>query len=158
MAETSTGTREQLRQRLIQSQQAVLEVVGRMDEVAGQTQANPGWMGRDVLAHLASAEIGHCEVIRRLLAGQTTLIPNFNLDEFNNAEVEARRERTLTELIAEYQDNRKKTLALLDVVADSAWDIAGPHPGGFDTTVAGVFRVIAIHEKRHLRELQAILA
>ncbi len=158
MAETSTGTREQLRQRLIQSQQTVLAVVERMDEVAGQMQANQGWRGRDVLAHLASAEIGHCQVIRRLLAGQTTLIPGFNLDEFNNAEVEARRERTFSELIAEYQDNRHKTLDLLDAVADSDWDIAGPHPGGFDTTVAGVFRVIAIHEKRHLRELQAISA
>lgn len=158
MAESSMGTREQLRQRLIQSQQAVLEVVRRMDEAAGQAQANPGWIGRDVLAHLASAEIGHCQVIQRLLDGQPTLIPDFNLDAFNNAEVGARRGRTLSELIEEYQANRDNTLALLDTIADGDWGVAGPHPGGFDTTVEGVFRVITIHERRHLRELQAILA
>jgi hypothetical protein len=154
MAEASESPRAQLRQRLLQSQQAVLAVMEQLDEAAAGAPANPGWRRRDVLAHLASAESGHCQVIRRLLAGEPTLIPGFVLDEFNNAEVEARRWRSLPELIAEYQANRADTLALLDTIADDQWAIAGPHPGGFDTTVEGVFRVITIHEKRHLRELQ----
>lgn len=152
MAESNQ--RQQLRQRLLESQQAVLAVVEQMDEATGETQANPGWRRRDILAHLVSAEIGHCQVIRRLLAGQPTLIPGFVLDEFNNAEVEARRMQSLPELIAEYRANRAATLGLLDTIGEDQWAIPGPHPGGFDSTVEGVFRVIAIHEKRHLRELQ----
>lgn len=154
MAESSENPRQQLRQRLQQSHQAVLDVVERMDEASGEAQANPGWQRRDVLAHLASAEIGHCQVIQQLLDGQPTLIPGFVLDEFNHTEVETRRQRSLPELVAEYKANRAATLSLLDAIGDDQWGIAGPHPGGFDTTVEGVFRVITIHEKRHLRELQ----
>ena len=158
MAETGTPIREQLRQRLLQGQQAVLTLVAQMDEVASQSKVNPGWTGRDLLAHLASAELGHCQVIHHLLTGRSTLIPGFNLDAFNDAEVEARREQSLAELIVEYQANRAATLALLDTITDADWGIAGPHPGGFDTTVEGVFLVVTIHEKRHLRELQTVLA
>lgn len=154
MAEAGESPRTQLRQRLQQSHEAVLAVVAPMAAEEGEAPANPGWRRRDVLGHLVSAEIGHCQVIRRLLAGQPTLIPGFVLDEFNNAEVEARRWQSLPELIAEYQANRVATLALLDSIDENQWAIAGPHPGGFDSTVEGVFRVIAIHEKRHLRELQ----
>lgn len=154
MAETKASPREQLRQRLIDGRQAVLEVVSGLDEAAGRVQANPGWERRDIVAHLASAEIGHCQVIQRLLAGQPTLLPGFDLDEFNQAEVGSRRQRSLSELVAEYQANRAATLALLDTIAENEWAIAGPHPGGFDTTVEGVFRVISIHERHHLREMQ----
>lgn len=151
-------TRESLRQRLLQSQQAVLDQALAMDEAARRTPVNAGWSAQDLLAHLASAELGHCQVIRRLLAGESTLLPGFDLDAFNQAEVAARRAHTLPELITEYQANRAATLALLETVGDEDWAKAGPHPGGFDTTVEGVFRVITIHEKRHLREWQAALA
>ena len=150
-------THEQLRQRLLQSQQAVLEVVAPMDAERGRILVNPGWTAQDLLAHLAAAELGHCAVVQRLLVGGDTVLPGFNLDTYNNAEVQARRHLGLEELLAEYKANRAATLAFLASIADHDRDKAGPHPRGFDTTVEGVFRVIAIHEKRHLRDLQVAL-
>ncbi|NUQ39018.1 MAG: DinB family protein [Caldilineales bacterium] len=147
---------EPLRQRLLAGEQALLAAVaGLEDEMAATTSANPGWAIKDVLAHLASAELGHCAVIRRLLAGESTHLPGFDLDAFNEAEVAARRRLSLAEVLAEYQANRAVTLALLTTIGPEDWDKAGPHPGGFETTVEGVFRVIALHEKRHLREMKA---
>ena len=145
---------EQLRQRLLQSQQTVLQAVAHMDAERIRVLVNPGWTAQDLLAHLAAAELGHCAVVHRLLVGEDTAIPGFNLDTFNNAEVQARRHLGLDELVAEYNANRAATLDLLASIGDDDWDKAGPHPGGFDTTVESVFRVITIHEKRHLRELQ----
>ncbi len=158
MTETPRSeVREQLRQRLLQSQQAVLEVAARLEAGIGGVKVNPHWTAQDLLAHLAAAELGHCEVVRRLRAGQDTTIAGFDLDAYNNAEVEARRHHTLGDLVSEYKANRAATLELLDTIDEGDWDKAGPHPGGFDTTVEGVFRVITIHEKRHLRELQVAL-
>lgn len=148
---------EQLRQRLLQSQQAVLETVAHLDAERGRALVNPGWTAQDLLAHLAAAELGHCEVVRRLLVGESTTVPGFDLDTYNNAEVQTRRHVDLEGLVAEYKANRAATLELLASIGDDDWDKAGPHPGGFDTTVEGVFRVISIHEKRHLRELQVAL-
>jgi hypothetical protein len=102
--------------------------------------------------------LGHLRVICRLLAGEPTEQPGFDLDAHNQAEVATRQDRTLAALIAEYRANRMATLALLDTVSATAWDKGGFHPAGFAITVAGIFRLIVIHEKRHLRELQAALA
>ena len=113
---------------------------------------------RDVLAHLAGAELGHQQVIRALLAGAAPDTSGFDLDAFNAADVAARRNASLSELLDELAANRSSTLALLDAVGPDDWDRAGYHPGGFDTTVEGAFRIIAIHEKRHVKEIRAALA
>ncbi len=154
----SMNPSDKLRKRLISSHQAVLDLVESIDgPTALALRANEGWSGQDMLAHLAASELGHCEVIRLLLSDEPTLIPDFDLDTFNNAEVAKRSQMSWKEILAEYRANRMATLALLDTVPDSAWGKSGPHPGGFDTSVEGVFRVIAIHEKRHLKDLGGAL-
>ncbi|NOZ50700.1 MAG: DinB family protein [Chloroflexi bacterium] len=144
---------DKLRQRLIASHEAVLKIVNGWDEnTAAQPSTNPHWRNQDVLAHLAAAEIGHCQVIRRLLADDSLAMTGFDLDTFNDEQVALRVQRSLAEILTEYRQNRSATLALLDTVIDDDWEKGGRHPGGFDTTVTGVFRVIIIHEKRHLKE------
>jgi hypothetical protein len=151
--------RDKLRKRLISSHQAVMDLVLSIDgPTAMALRANEGWSGQDLMAHLAASELGHCEVIRRLLADEPTFIPDFDLGTFNNAEVEKRSTLSWEDILAEYQTNRMATLALLDKVPDADWGKSGPHPGGFDTSVEGVFRVIAIHEKRHLKDLGSALS
>jgi len=146
---------EPLRQRLIAGRVAVLAAIaGLSEEDAAAAGAHSGWTIKDTLAHLASAELGHCAVIRRLLAAESTHLPGFDLDAYNDAEVAARRGLSFAAIRAEYEANRSATLDLLARIDPDGWDKAGPHPGGFDTTVEGVFRVIAIHEKRHLREMR----
>jgi uncharacterized protein (TIGR03083 family) len=151
--------REKLRQRLNDSHRELLADV----EELGPTQAaapttNAGWTVRDVLAHLAGAELGHQQVIRTLLAGAALDTSDFDLDAINAADVAARRNASLSELLDELAANRSSTLALLDTIGSDDWDRAGYHPGGFDTTVEGVFRIIAIHEKRHVKDIRAALA
>jgi uncharacterized protein (TIGR03083 family) len=151
--------REKLRQRLNDSRGdllAAVEAIGQAEAAA--PTANAGWAVRDVLAHLAGAELGHQQVIRALLAGDAPDTSGFDLDAFNAADVAVRRDTSLSQLLDELAANRSSTLALLDAVAPDDWERAGYHPGGFDTTVEGVFRVIAIHEKRHVKEIRAALA
>ncbi len=82
----------------------------------------------------------------------------FDLDAFNADDVAARRGASLAGLLTELASNRRETLALLEVIAPADWERGGYHPGGFDTTVEGVFRIIAIHEKRHAKEIRAALS
>lgn len=147
-----------LSDRLIQSRQDLLASIAglTLDELA-QRAVNEGWSVQDVLAHLASAERGHQQVIAGLLAGQETFQPGFDLDAFNETEVGARRGMTTEAVFEELSSSRAATLALLDTVGPDDWERSGYHPGGFDTTVEGGFRVIAIHEKRHAREIRTAL-
>lgn len=148
-----------LRQRLEQSHCELLASVAHLEPAAlAAPTTNPGWAVRDVLAHLAGAERGHQQVIRALLAGQSPDLPGFDLDAFNAADVAARQGASLAELLGELAGNRNDTLALLETVGPDDWQRSGYHPGGFDTTVEGVFRVIAIHEKRHAKDIRAALS
>ena len=130
-------------------------VPGGLVETAGVGHA---WSVKDVLAHLAGAERGHQQVIHALVAGEVAGQPGFDLDAFNQADVAARERWTLAQVLEDLDAGRAGTLALLESVGDNGWDRAGFHPGGFDTTVEGTFRVIAIHERRHAKDIRTALA
>ena len=68
------------------------------------------------------------------------------------------RDGRLAKLLEDLNAGRAATLALLESLGGDDWDRAGYHPGGFDTTVEGTFRVIAIHERRHAKDIRAALA
>ena len=146
---------EKLRARLVDAHDKVMAYAQTLThDQAGVGSSNDGWRVQDVLAHLASAELGHCSVIKALLAGQPMLSASgFDLHAFNAAEVAKRRTADLATVVAELEANHESTLALLSRIQPEQWDIAGYHPGGFDTTVEGTFRVIALHKRSHLKEL-----
>lgn len=151
--------KERLRKRLDEARDDLLAAVGELTAArAAQTTSNAGWTVQDVLAHLAGAERGHQQVIRALLVGQTAGRPGFDLDAFNQADVAARQGWTAAQVLADLAAGRADTLALLDSVREDELGRAGYHPGGFDATIEDTFRVIAIHERRHAREIRAALA
>ena len=133
-------------------------LVGTTWQALSYNNGNVAWTVKDVLAHLAGAERGHQQVIHALLAGKVAGQPGFDLDTFNQADVAAREGWTLAKLLEDLNASRAATLALLDSLGANDWDRAGCHPGGFDTTVEGTFRVIAIHERRHAKDIRVALA
>lgn len=148
-----------LSDRLMQSRQDLLaSMAGVAPEGLAQRAVNDGWSVQDVLAHLAAAERGHQQVIAALLAGQESHQPGFDLDAFNAAEVGARRDMTPQAILDELDASRAASLVLLEEIGPDDWERSGYHPGGFATTVEGGFRVIAIHEKRHAREIRIALS
>jgi len=151
--------KDKLKKRLDEAHADLLAVVsGLTTEQAARPTLNADWTVQDVLAHLAGAERGHQQVIRALLAGQLAAQPGFDLDTFNQADVAARAGWTLAKLLEDLNAGRAGTLALLESLGADDWDRAGYHPGGFDTTVEGTFRVIAIYERRHSKDIRTALA
>lgn len=117
---------------------------------------NPQWNVHDLLAHLAGAERGLQATVQRFLAGQE-LPPDFSLDYWNQRQVAKQKARSLAELVASLTASRIDTLALLDSLNDEQLDVVGRHPAGFPTNVAGIFHVLALHERDHGQEIAAAL-
>ncbi len=122
-----------------------------------QTLVTDAWTVKDVYIHLGVAENGHVDVGWALLRGESTRVEGFDLDTFNNETVAARRHLSVEEVLAELDKARARTAQLLQAVSGEDWEKGGPHPGGFDVTVEGIFKVIALHERRHLREVRQAL-
>lgn len=149
--------KEQLWAQLTQVRQKVKALVQALTPAEWEVLVTDRWRVRDVIAHLAVAEKGHVQVGWALLRGEPLNVEGFDLDTYNNRAVNERRALPVEAVLAELDEARAETAALLAAVSPEDWEKGGHHPGGFDVTVTGLFRVIAIHEHRHLREVRKAL-
>lgn len=149
--------KESLRAELETSRAYLLSVTEQIDpKRALLPTENPLWTVRDILAHLAGAEPGLQATVHRFLAGQE-LPEGFSLDYWNRRQVEKRQERSVAELLASLAASREETRRLLDSLSEEQLDVPGRHAAGFETTVEGVFRILAFHERSHGQEIAAAL-
>jgi uncharacterized protein (TIGR03083 family) len=152
-----TDRKQRIRDQLAESRAYLLSVAGQIspDQVFASTE-NPAWNVHDLLAHLAGAERGLQGTVQRFLAGQS-LPEGFSLDYWNQRQVEKQKERSVTDLLAGLEASRIDTLALLDSLTDEQLAVRGLHPAGFETSVGGIFRVMAMHELDHGQEIALAL-
>lgn len=152
-----TQVKDQLRSELTASRDYLASVATRIsaDQALNSTE-NPLWNVHDLLAHLAISERGIQMTVKRFLAGEP-LSDDFSLDYWNQRQVGKLQERTVAELLADMQSSRQETLAFLASLSDDQLAIRGRHPAGFATDVAGVFGVMAKHERAHGQEIAAAI-
>lgn len=115
------------------------------------------WTARDVLAHLADAERGQLGQMQRLVAGQQSIPPDFDLNRWNKRAVEKRARQTPAELLADLQDAYSQVLPFLDRVGEADLDNVGRHPRGDEIDVETFFRRMAVHRAQHAAEIKAAL-
>ncbi|MEZ4767959.1 MAG: DinB family protein [Caldilineales bacterium] len=125
------------------------------DTVLNSTE-NPLWNVHDILAHVAIAERGLQATVNRFLAGGP-LPDEFSLDYWNERQVAKLSERSVDELLAGLAASRQDTISLLASLSDDQLAIRGMHPAGFETSVGGVFSVLAWHERAHGQEIAAAI-
>ena len=148
---------ERLRAELNDSRAYLLSVAEQIgpEQVLNSTE-NPLWNVHDLLGHLAGAERGMQATVKRFLAGEP-LPEGFSLAYWNQRQVEKQKERSVPDLLAGLAASRVDTLALLDSLTDDQLAVRGVHPAGFETSVGGIFKVIAHHERGHGQEIALAL-
>ncbi len=149
--------KQPIRSQLAESRAYLVSVAEQIspDQVLASTE-NPAWNVHDLLAHLAGAERGLQVTVQRFLAGQP-LPDGFSLDYWNQRQVAKQQERSVADLLASLAASRVDTLALLDSLSDEQLAVRGLHPAGFETSVGGIFRVMAMHELDHGQEIALAL-
>lgn len=160
MAEGADDRKAQLRDRLARGREAFLAAVTALDDdaLARLVWADGGtWTARDLIGHVSFTEGSMLGLIRATLAGAPPQAdPAFDLDRFNEGRVQRARGQELAELLARLDASRAETLALLDSVSAADLGRAAYHPVLKETTVEGIFRVIAFHERLHAKDLLAV--
>ena len=149
--------KEQLRQQLDEARAYLLSVAQQIGpEQERLSTENPAWNVHDLLAHLAGAERGMQATVHRFLDG-VELPEEFDLSYWNVRQVAKRSDQDVATLIESLAASRVDTLALLAGLTEEQLNVPGRHPAGIETTVAGVFRIIALHERAHAREIAAAI-
>lgn len=159
MAETDGERKAQLRERLAAARTAFLEAAGALTEegLARSVGHASDWTAKDLIGHVAYAEAGMLPIVQGALAGESRRTPpDFDIDRWNESRVRRAREQSVPELLARLEESRRDALAALDRLAAADLDRPVHHPVVGDTTVEGIFKVIAFHERSHARELRAV--
>ncbi|HSN74609.1 MAG TPA: maleylpyruvate isomerase family mycothiol-dependent enzyme [Anaerolineae bacterium] len=152
-----TDRKQRIHTQLAESRAYLVSVAQQIgpEQTLASTE-NLAWNVHDLLAHLAGAERGLQATVQRFLAG-VVLPEDFSLDTWNQRQVEKQKERSAADLLAGLAVSRVETLALLDSLSDEQLAVRGMHPAGFETSVGGIFRVMAMHELDHGQEIALAL-
>jgi uncharacterized protein (TIGR03083 family) len=120
----------------------------------GRETANPGWTASMVLAHLISAESGNLSIARRILAGEGNPVEGFDLNRWNARQLEKMGPKEPDQSLRELEGVRQESLALYESLSEADLDRAGFRTTGEPTTVGGVFRQIARHQREHAEDIR----
>lgn len=144
----------QLKDRISAARAKLLTTVDGLDDEAWNWLPGDGrWSVQQTLAHVGSAQWDHLEVVQRLLLGQATVVSDFDLDGWNAASVGQRKGWSRSRILADLGTAEEETMAFLDGLDASQLAVEGAHPALGTVTVAEVFRIIALHDGLHRRDV-----
>lgn len=143
-------TKREIEQHLKASRAELEALMASLSEAdLARTSRAEAWTVKDLLAHLASAESGIHAVIQRIRKGDTQLRAGFDLNIWNQRQVEKRRDAAVSDFQAELRASREGTWQLLAEVPEADFPLRGIHSSGEDMSVEELFRRIGDHEREH---------
>lgn len=124
-----------------------------VDEASAGTVAyEPGkWSIKQITGHISDAERIFATRVLRIARGDQTPLPGFEQDDYVASA--GSNQRTLADLIAEYESVRNATLTLLRSLTPEAWLRKGL-ANKSDQSVRGIVFTLAGHELHHVRILR----
>lgn len=155
----SDQRRAEIAPKLEKVHQRLADLFQSLTETAWQTVIYPesGWTTEDVLRHLVSAEPGLHLNIERIRQGGEGASAEFDLDRWNDRQIQKLQERSRAELLVQFERNHQATLALLQRIEADDWDKQGRHALAGMLTIEGWLNLIGLHNRQHLRDMQQVL-
>ena len=147
-----------LREDLARDRQFFLDAVATLSEedLARSAGHASDWTVKDLIGHLSYAEGSMIPLAQGGAAGESRKQPpDFDIDRWNESRIRRAREQSVPQLLERLAASREQLLALLDSLSEADLDRPVYHPTQQDTTVEGIFRIIAGHERIHAREVRA---
>ena len=158
---TLSERKHTLHDHLIHTREHLLEVIGQLqpddwEKVVQSTEG--GWTVKQTLLHLATSESGQIGTGKAIAAGQPTVPDDFDLNRYNNRQVEKNKDKQPAEILFGMAESRQKLLAFLEEVPDEALDKRGKHARGDVISLEQLFYRIGEHEADHTLEIKRALA
>ena len=158
---TLSERKHQLHDHLIHTREHLLEVIGQLqpadwDKVVQSSEG--GWTVKQALLHLATSESGQIGTGKAIVNGQPTVPDDFDLNRYNNRQVEKNQNKQPAEILFGMAESRQKLLAFLEEVPDEALDQRGKHARGDVISLEQLFYRIGEHEADHVAEIKRALA
>ena len=145
---------------LIRTREELLEVIGQMETADWDRPAQSaegGWTVKQAMLHIATSETGQINTGKAIAAGQPTVPDDFDLNRYNNRQVEKNKDKQPAEILFGMAESRQKLLTFLAEVPEDALDKRGRHARGDILSLEQLFYRIGEHEAEHAAEIKRAL-
>ncbi len=156
----SDDRKRRIRDHLNHTREELLEVVGRLTPADWETPVQAEdrhWTTKQMMLHLATSETGQIATGKAIVSRQPTIPEDFDLNRYNNRQVEKNKDKQLPEILFGLAESRQKLLAFLDEVAEEDLDKRGRHARGDVLSLEQLFYRIGEHEAEHAAIIQKAL-
>jgi hypothetical protein len=145
---------------LTRTRAELLEVIGRLQPTDWEQTVQSvegGWTVKQAMLHLATSESGQILTGKAIAGGQPTVPDDFDLNRYNQRQVEKNQAKQPPEILSGMAESRQKLLAFLDEVSAEALDQRGKHARGDVISLEQLFYRIGEHEAEHTVEIKQAL-
>lgn len=152
--------KHQIHDHLIKTREDLLEMVGQMqaDDWARAVQTEEGgWTVKQMMLHLATSERGQYHTAKAIVAQQSTVPDDFDLDRYNRRQIEKNQDKQPPEILFSLAESRQQLLALLAEATAEDLEKCGKHGRGDVISLEQLFYRISNHEAAHTAEIQHAL-
>lgn len=153
MSERKAGVRAHMENRHTQSWPILSELQEDTWERPVYSETEQTWRVKEILAHLADSERGMLGQVQRLVAGQVTVPPDFDLDRWNQSAVRKGAAKPVDQLVDQILISYQDSISFLEQLDDEALDLEGRHSRGDQLSIEGFFRRMADHRAEHAQDI-----
>jgi uncharacterized damage-inducible protein DinB len=149
-----------IRHELVDAQSRLLDTLERvgLNEGGRESPNEPGWTVRDLLAHVATSEVGFLPTLRRMAQGGGGVPQDFDRNRWNAGQLRRQSDTPTPELVDRLKTAHQEMLDFLDTLEEQALDQRGWLTIGRDGTLEDALRVVASHKRTHADDMRAALA
>ncbi|MGD8813218.1 MAG: DinB family protein [Anaerolineales bacterium] len=115
------------------------------------------WNVRQVLAHFVATERALNELVIDIAGGGSGVPPGFEIDAFNEQEVEALEDMQIPVLLNDFQRARSEIIDWMHDLVPEDLDRTGWHPWFGETELRQMIKLIYRHNMIHLRDIRKAL-
>ena len=157
---TLADRKHELRDHLNATREAVLKIIADLQPADWERKvqsADGQWTVRQVLLHLATSENGQIGTAKAIAAGRPTVPDDFDLNRYNNRQIEKNAAKTPPEILFSLAESRQKLLAYLDEVSETDLGMRGKHGRGDVLSLEELFYRVGEHEAEHAELIKQAL-
>ena len=114
------------------------------------------WTVHKILAHFVSAEREFGRLIRDVLAGGVGAPEEFDIDRFNELEVNGKVPGNLTDLLDQYENHRRLNAQLVADMRAEDLKRLGRHPYLGVVPLEEIIQMIYLHNQIHQRDIRRL--
>jgi hypothetical protein len=151
----SEDTRSDLLQRFVAGPERIRQAIGAASDAALAAPGWEGWSAKDVVIHLADAEVLRGIRLRLILGGSEAPLPIFDQDAWRDRLAYGSRDSCLA--LATYEATIVASHELVRAYGEGAWSLVGLHPEEGPLSVSELIRRGANHAEEHAAQLHALL-